>query len=451
MVTGSPQTKHKLYYACLNTYPNGKEGGRKTKWIPTGLPERGNKRNAEQITDLLRAIFNRDGSLIDKYARAGNPIERIKNDFPDLPEVTLESLRETLGEITQEVKPDLERIILLSDAAPTADQEQPETIRKMLFCDYLVLWLERLAPTLERGTYGSYKGYIHGRTYSYFHDLAVTVEELRSGHIEAFYRYLSKHFNLSQNSILHYHCNIRKALQQLYIKQTIPTNPADLITNKPDRTIYQASYYDEEQMNEYLHIVKGTKMELPVLFASFYGFRRSEALGIKDTAVNLRRRLLLVQHTVTVANVDHTIEIIKKDRTKNRFSLRSMPLVDTMEAAITQANERQEHYRKKLGSLYCREDLHYLCRDEYGQLLKPDYVSAKHKALLEKHRLPHIRFHDLRHSCATMLLAKDVPLEKIKEWLGHADIKMTQRYAHMNVSAAKNEMAGVMSGLLAVE
>ena len=193
--------------------------------------------------------------------------------------------------------------------------------------------------------------------------------------------------NLSQNSILHYHSNIRKALQQLYVKQTIPNNPADLISNRPDRTLYQASYYDEEQISTYLHIVKGTKMELPVLFASFYGFRRSEVLGVKDTVINLRRHQLLVQHTVTIANVDHHREIIKKDRTKSQNSLRSMPLVDTVETAILAANERQEHYRKKLGSFYCREDQHYLCRDECGQLLKPDYVTAKHKALLEAHHV----------------------------------------------------------------
>jgi len=448
MVTGSPQSKHKLYYACLNTYPNGKESGRKTKWIPTGLPERGNKRNAEQITDLLKALFNRDGSFIDKYAYVSNPIEKISQDFPNLPEVALESLREMIGATNQICDPDLEKIILQADSASTADQERPEIIRKMFFCDYLVIWLERIASTLERGTYGAYKALIHGRIYFYFRDLGVTVEELRPGHIEAFYRYLVKQFNLSQNSILHYHCNIRKALQQLYIKQTIPNNPADLIDNRPDRTMYQASYYDEDQMNEYLRIVKGTKMELPVLFASFYGFRRSEALGIRDSAINLRRRLLTVQHTVTVANVDHVVEIIRKDRTKNKFSLRSMPLVDAMETAIMQENERQEHYRRKLGSFYCKTDQHYVCRDEQGQLLKPDYVTSRHKILLEQNRLPHIRFHDLRHSCATMLLAKNVSLEKIKEWLGHADIQMTQRYAHMNVSAAKDEMAGIMNDII---
>lgn len=451
MVTGSPQIKHKLYYACLNFYPNGKEGGRKPKWIPTGLPERNNKRLAERITEQLKGLFERDGTFVEKYTCAINPIEKISQEIPDLPEVTLNSLRELLGEKSTDDDPDLERILELVESAPSANQEKPATIRKMPFCDYMVLWLERLAPKLDRGTYGSYRRYIHGRIYAYFHDLAVTVEELRPGHIEAFYRYLAVKCNLSQNSILHYHSNIRKALQQLYVKQTIPNNPADLISNRPDRTTYQASYYDEEQINTYLHLVKGTKMELPVLFASFYGFRRSEALGLKDTAVNIRRHLLLVQHVITIANVDHHTEILKKDRTKSQHSLRSMPLVDTVEAAILEANERQEHYRKKLGSLYCREDQHYLCRDECGQLLKPDYVTAKHKALLEAHRLPHIRFHDLRHSCATMLLAKNVPLERIREWLGHSDIKMTMRYAHLNVSAAKDEMAAIMNDLLVVE
>ena len=451
MVTGSPQIKHKLYYACLNFYPNGKEGGRKTKWIPTGLPERNSKRRAEQITEQLKALFERNGCLVGKYANAVNPIEKIAQEIPDFPEVTLDSLRELLGEESTDDHPDLERILELAESAPSANQEQPATLRKMPFCDYMVLWLERLAPKLDRGTYGSYRGYIHGRIYAYFHDLAVTVEELRPGHIEAFYRYLAVKCNLSQNSILHYHSNIRKALQQLYVKQTIPNNPADLISNRPDRTTYQASYYDEEQISTYLHIVKGTKMELPVLFASFYGFRRSEVLGIKDTVVNLRRHQLLVQHTVTIANIDHHTEVIKKDRTKSQHSLRSMPLVDTVETAILEANERQEHYRKKLGSFYCREDQHYLCRDECGQLLKPNYITAKHNALLESHGLPHIRFHDLRHRCATMLLAKHVPLDRIREWLGHSDIKMTMRYAHLDVSAAKDEMAAIMSDLLAVE
>jgi integrase len=447
LISGSPQTNHKLYYACLNIYPDGKT--RKTKWIPTGLPERGNKKNAAAITDKLRTLFNRDGSLIPKYADAMKPVEKVALDHPDLPEVTIMSLREMFGEAEKLINPDLEKAIISANT-PSADKEQPEVIRKMLYCDYAVQWLEKLAPTLERGTYGGYKIIVHGRVYSYFRDLGVTVEELRPGHIEAFYRYLSVSENLAPNSVIHYHNNIRKSLQTLYLKQIIPNNPADLIDNRPERTTYQAKFFDEDELNEYLSIVKGTKMELPVLFASYYGFRRSEALGIKDSAVNFKTRKLTVQHTVVTVNTDNKIETIRKDRTKNKSSLRTMPLVDIVEDAIMRSEEQQEHYRRKLGSLYCMKDREYFCRDELGRLLDPGYVTRKHKEILEKYGLRLIRYHDLRHSCATVLLSKGVPLEQIQQWLGHADIQTTMRYAHMDVSKAKNDIAGIMNRVIRI-
>lgn len=446
MVTGSPQLKHKLYYSVLNFYPDGKK--RVPKWIPTGLKERGNKKNAENITNLLAQLFNKDGSLIGKYAQLYNPVEQIKKSI-DLPEVTLDSLNKMLGKFIQETNPELQKTIMMADSIPTADQE--ENIKNMLFCDYMVFWLEHLAPKLDKGTYGSYKGFVHGRIYKFFYDTMVKVKDLQPGHIETFYRLLSIKDGLSQTTIQHYHCNIRKALQQLYIKQTIPNNPADLIANKPVRETYIASFYDEELINEYLQIVKDTKMELPVLGACFYGFRRSEVIGLKDTAINLSRHQLTVRHTVTLANTDGRVEVLRKDGTKSKSSLRSMPLVDAMETAIENANERQEHYQHKLGSLYCKSDRHYLCKDEKGELLNPNYVTARHKDLLEKHKMPHIRFHDLRHSCATLLQANNVPLEKIKEWLGHSDIKVTERYAHMNVSMVKSEMADILKEVLRYE
>ena len=68
--------------------------------------------------------------------------------------------------------------------------------------------------------------------------------------------------------------------------------------------------------------------------------------------------------------------------------------------------------------------------------------------LLKKNDLPPIRFHELRHSCASLLLSCGFGLKDVQEWLGHADIKMTANiYGHLDV-ARKQNMAGVMSGLL---
>ena len=441
MVTGNTQLKRKLYYSCLNIYPYDGNGNRKTKWIPTGLPERGNKRNAGRITEQLKQVFNRDGTLVAKYSLSIDPVSAIASDFPDLPAITLQSLRKQFGE------KNLYQIEALGKQ-PEIEHIAPDDIRKMRFCDYMVFWLERLAPNLDVATYGGYRSMIHGRIYRYFNRVGVTVESLMPEHIEGFYLYLSNKEGLSQNSILHYHCNIRKALQQLYVKQVIPSNPADRIANRPKRTAYQAAYWNEELVNEYLQIVKGTKMHLPVLFAAFYGLRRSEALGLKDTAINYDNKTITINHVVTIANVNGIVEVVTKNRTKSQTSLRSLPLVEDVCVAIKESSERQAYFAKKLGSLYYTGDQHYLCKDETGHLLHPNYVTSKHKELLKKHHLPPIRFHDLRHSCASMLLSKGVSLDKIKEWLGHSDINMTMRYAHLNVSTAKNEMATIMNGLL---
>ena len=437
MVTGSPQVKHKLFYAVLNVY-DGKK--RKHKWIPTGLKERGNKKTAQEITLQLTQLFNRDGTIKEKYLLSLNPMEKIQSIYK-LPNVTLNSLNKIIYPDSNDKKGKIN-----ISAAAKIPKEKVK-ILNMLFCDYLVLWLERLAPNLEENTYGAYRRNIHGRIYNYFHHLGVSVESLEPEHIEMFYQGLSNDENLSPNSIIHYHNNIRKALQQLYLKQIIPNNPADLICNRPVREDYSANYFNEEQINEYIQIVKGTKMELPVLGAAFYGFRRSEILGIKDSAVNFSNKKLIIKHTVTQSFVEGETKIIRKDKIKNKSSLRSMPLVDIMETAIIESCERQSYY-KQTNKLYSTADQHYLCRDENGKLLTPNFITVKHKELLEKHNLPHIRFHDLRHSCATLLISKGIPLEKIKEWLGHADITMTERYAHLDVSTAKNEMAVVMSNVI---
>jgi integrase len=447
MITGSPQITHKLYYACLNTYPNGKEGGRKTKWIPTGFPERGGKRKAEATTDMLKTIFNRDGTLISKYSNALKPIEKVSYDFPDLPEVTLQSLREMLGVTEKQSNPDLERAVLSAADSSTAGSESPEAIRDMLFCDYMVQWLERLESSIERNTYGGYKIIVHGRIFEYFNSLSVTVGNLKSGHIEDYYRQLNKQ-GLSANSMLHHHSNIRKALQTLYKKQIIPNNPADLIDNRPKRTKYMAGYYDADELNEYLKIVKDTKMELPVLLAGFYGFRRSEAMGLKHSAIDFKRCILTVQHVITTTNIDNKIIVERKDRTKSKSSFRTMRLVDVLEDAILRAREHQEHYKRKLGSLYCTKDRDYLCLDEYGRLLDPGYVTARHKELLEIHGLRHIRYHDLRHSCASILLSQGIPLVQIMKWLGHSNIQTTMRYIHFEEDKAMNETANKMSGVI---
>ena len=83
-----------------------------------------------------------------------------------------------------------------------------------------------------------------------------------------------------------------------------------------------------------------------------------------------------------------------------------------------------------------------------GTLLSPNYISSAFPKLLEKHGLRHIRFHDLRHSCASLLLANGVPMKQIQEWLGHSDFSTTANiYAHLDYSSKLSSAEAMASGL----
>ena len=83
-----------------------------------------------------------------------------------------------------------------------------------------------------------------------------------------------------------------------------------------------------------------------------------------------------------------------------------------------------------------------------GTPTPPDYVSHTFHKLLKKYDLPHIRFHDLRHTCASMLLSEGYGLKDVQEWLGHSDIKMTANiYGHLDIRRKRSIANGLEQAL----
>ena len=86
--------------------------------------------------------------------------------------------------------------------------------------------------------------------------------------------------------------------------------------------------------------------------------------------------------------------------------------------------------------------------DALGKLYDPDFVTGHFGQLLKKHNLKKIRFHDLRHSCASVLLAQGVPMKQIREWLGHSDMSTTANiYSHLD-AVTKADTGAAMSKAL---
>ena len=106
------------------------------------------------------------------------------------------------------------------------------------------------------------------------------------------------------------------------------------------------------------------------------------------------------------------------------------------ERLLIQLKADQARNRKLCGKSYNTDYLDYIYVNEIGDLIKPGYLTQHFPALLEKKGLKRIRFHDLRHSCASLLFANGVSMKEIQAWLGHSDISTTMNiYTHLDVDS----------------
>jgi len=116
---------------------------------------------------------------------------------------------------------------------------------------------------------------------------------------------------------------------------------------------------------------------------------------------------------------------VEKDKTKTKKSTRTLPLVEPIEKALIALKQQQAEDRLICVASYCKTYLKYILRNKTGERMRPGYVTEHYSLILKKNNLKKIRFHDLRHSCASLLYANDVDLKAIQEWLGHSIITTT--------------------------
>ncbi|MFT9056843.1 MAG: site-specific integrase [Ethanoligenens sp.] len=307
----------------------------------------------------------------------------------------------------------------------------------MSFTVFLLNWLEMMKRSVELTTYSSYAYCIKKRIVPYFDEKykGLRLNEITPKHIQDYYQYCLDVEKVTANTVIHRHANIRKALQYAMKTELIDKNPADLI-ERPKKERFVGSIYDANELEALFSVVKGLQIELAVILGAFYGLRRSEVVGLKWDAIDFDKKTITIKHTVTEVNIDGKHQIIERDRTKTKSSFRSLPLVKPFEELLLAMKAEQALNRTVCGGMYCKDYLEYIYVNEMGERIRPNFITQNFEITLKNNGLKKIRFHDLRHSCASLLYANGVSLKEIQEWLGHSDISTTSNiYTHLDFTS----------------
>ena len=311
----------------------------------------------------------------------------------------------------------------------------------LLFADFMENWLEIIKPEVKATTYGGDTSNVKTVISPWFRARGILLQDLTADDIEDFYEEQLR--RVKGTSIHKYHANISKALKYAVRKHLIPYSVmGEVIPPKKDRFV--GKFLTQNEAVRLFDAVKGHKLELGVILGTYYGLRRGEILGLRWEAIDFEANTISISHTVTPAQVDGHRVLIEEDTTKSEASMRTLPLIPVFRAKLLEVKEQQQRNRKLCGKSYNKAHQDYIYTDALGNRVMPDYLSSAFPEFMETHGFRRMRFHDTRHSCASLLLASGVPLKQIQEWLGHKNFSITaDTYAHLEYQS-KQKSADAM-------
>lgn len=491
MVAGHLREQNGIYQMILCYKDTNQK--RCSKSISTGLPVKGNKKKAETLLlqtrkEFIPPIWDKDTHihryLLDwiqyaplepaEFAQYKHHITQwilpyFKENVVSIGEVTIQCLEQFFSSLKKADNPQVagtRRLISTSHhilylafshavncewiAQNPLNSINPETGRgEILFADFILKWLAVVKYQVQDTTYAGYRSNVEKRIEPYFREKGYTLNELSDNpeYIQDYYTYELEERHVKPNTVIRRHANIHRCFEYAVQLKLLKDNPSDRV-QRPEENTYEASYYTNEEIIQLFKVAHGDPLELCIFLAAFYGMRRSEALGVKWSSIDFVNKTITVSHVVTDVYIDGHCQRVAKDKAKSKSSLRTLPLIAPFEAVLKYVYQKQHYQQYVCGDSYCMEHLDYVNKTETGERLKPGYISQHFKLILKKNGLREIRFHDLRHSCASLLYACGVDLKAIQHWLGHSTISTTANiYTHFDYDK-KIKTANAMIGIL---
>ncbi len=302
------------------------------------------------------------------------------------------------------------------------------TAPRQTLAQFLTDWLEN-----------SQRQSVRPRTYERYEELVrlhiapalgrYELQKLSAQHLQAFYAKKAEE-GLSATTINHFHNVLHKALDTAVKWNLVARNVCDLVS-PPRRKRYEVHPLTLEQVHKLLAVVEGHEMEALFRLALATGLRRGELMGLKWQDINLDAGVLQVRRILSRVPSKMPGKGYVEAEPKTQKSRRSVVIAPFALEALKQHRERQREAEITAGPLW--QDHDFVFCTSIGTHLNPTRdMLDQLKVLLKKAGLPDIRFHDLRHSAATLLLSVGVHPKVVQEILGHSQISITMDvYSHV--------------------
>lgn len=370
----------------------------------------------------------------------------------ELPEkCTKKSLKEAVENIVEEFEKSIaEGEVIIHDKKAAYAVLSDPNISKQPIGEFFSDWLAYIKPNVARTTHLCYRRIAY-RYLEYINEIypGLTLGEINHNHIQNFLNYkLDK--GVKGSSAKQYYLALHSAFAHAVKMEMISKHPMDkLVVPRADR--HEATFYNADELNELFEVFKGDRLELIVHIAAYYGLRRCEILGLSWDAIDFKNKTITIQRKI-VSDYDDEgkMKLYVETRLKTNSTRRTLPLIPHIEELLLEKRKMETQFKKTCGKSYNKEFEGFICRDNLGNMIAPNYVTQHFHYIITKNEMKHLRFHDLRHSCASLLLANDIPMKAIQEWLGHSNFAITANlYSHLEYNAKVNSaetIARVLGG-----
>lgn len=302
---------------------------------------------------------------------------------------------------------------------------------KIKLGQYLLRWLEDYGrPNLAPTTYYSYSKIMEKHIIPVLGN--IILNKLQPMHLQQYYS--QKLQTLSNRTVLYHHRVLKEALSHAVQWQLLSRNVADAV-QAPKNKQKDIELPDLKNIDRLLNAAIEHRDYEIILCALFTGMRRGEILGLRWHDVDLKKNLIFVRNTLQRLP-DKGLFFTEP---KSKKSRRQILMPQFLSNILQNHRKRQLEEKLRLGQLYQDHDLVFPRPD--GTPQDPGQLSHRFKDLVDNIGLSGLRFHDLRHFHATLLLAENINPKKVQERLGHQTISLTlDVYSHL-IPSMQNEIA----------